>query len=217
MVRQISGYRWRAAVTVAALCTMLVSQMATAGAQDPYGSTTTTAGPPGQTPSCQLKDDSAPPGGSATVAVRSVPRGDEVRVLFDGQEVASAEATGPGGSPHVNVDITFTVPETAEAGPHQVAASGPTFSVECQTGNGDDFEVTPEGEVMGAQETRGEGSGGTGLARTGIYVGFLLALAAVLLLLGRALMDASHLQRRQAARERTARRRSRGSSGTRPS
>ena len=210
MVRQSSGYRWRAVVSVAAVCASLAAtHVAPAGAQeDPYGSTTTTA-PRGQTASCQLKTKSAPPGGSATVTVRAVPRGDDVRVLFDGEEVAEAEATGPGTSPHVSVDITFTVPMSAEAGTHQVVASGASFSVACQTGNGADFEVTASGEVLGEQITReGHGSGGSALPKTGVYLGFLVAIAALLVLLGRAFMEASRLQRRQAARDaRAARRR----------
>jgi hypothetical protein len=162
---------------------------APAGAQDddPYGNTTTTA-PPGQTPSCQLRTDAGPVGSRASVTVKSVTRGATVRLLFDGRQVATAEATGPGSSPRTNVDIDFTVPES-QPGMHEVTAVGADFTASCRTSHGDGFEVVADGEVLGNQVTRDNGGGS--LPKTGVYLGILLAIAVGLLLLGRALLTGS--------------------------
>lgn len=165
-----------------------------AGAQedDPYGGTTTTTTRPGEAPSCMLKTKSAPPGGVATVTVRGVPRNSTVRLLFDGTQVAEADATGPGNSPTVHVDMSFTVPLDATEGPHDVVAVGVNFSVTCKTGNGEGFQV------LAAEFSRGGGGGGS-LPKTGIYVLVFLALAVALLLLGRVLVEEARRRRRRAA------------------
>lgn len=161
----------------------------------PYGSSSTTSTPPGQTPSCLLRTEAGAVGTRASVTVRSVARGSTIRLLFDGRQVAEAEATGPGRSKRTNVDIDFTVPES-RPGMHRVTAVGADFTAACQTSRGEDFEVVADGAVLGAQVTQDQ-SGGS-LPRTGIYLAILLAAAAVgLLLLGRALLTGS--KRRAAA------------------
>lgn len=176
------------AVVVALSVAFLAGTPASAQ-EDPYGSTTTTR-PPGGEPSCHLRTRSGVVGSRATVTVRAVPRGTTVRVLFDGQQVAEGQATGPGSSPRMNIDIDFTVPE-AEPGAHEVTAVGVDFSVSCRTGTGARFEVLASGESRG---------GGGSLARTGVYVGLLVAVAGALLVAGRALLVESKRRRRRAGR-----------------
>jgi hypothetical protein len=188
----------RAAAAVLALALMVgvgaVIAAAPAGAQeeDPYGSTTTTSTPPGQTPSCRLRTASGEVGSRASVTVKAVARGTTVRLLFDGRPVAEAEATGPGNSPRINVDIDFTVPE-AEPGMHEVTAVGADFSVSCRTSRGNGFEVVGDAQVLSAQVGRGDGGndGGSSLPRTGIYLGLLVAVALGLVVAGRALLAGS--------------------------
>jgi hypothetical protein len=162
------------------------------GQEDPYGNTTTTTEHPGGKRTCQLRTESGEVGSRATVTVKGVTRGSTIRVLFDGQPVAEAEATAPGSSPQVNVDIDFTVPP-AEPGMHEVTAVGADFSASCRTSHGDGFDVV--GEVLGAEVTRD--GGGSSLPRTGLYLGALVAVAVGLLLVGRVLVTRS--KRRAAA------------------
>ena len=155
----------------------------------PYGSTTTTVDQNGAGPSCQLKTKTAPPGGQATVQVRSVPRGAEVEVRFDGRTVAEATATPAGSSPRVNVVIDFVVPASASAGEHFVTAVGAGFSVACQTGDGEELTVAG-GEVLSSSVERSGGSEGS-LPKTGVYIALLLVIGLVLLFMGRLLQLAS--------------------------
>ena len=190
--RAMGSARRGIAVLVGVLVALALSASFTspAGAQDddPYGNTTTTSAPPGQTPSCLLRTEAGAVGSRASVTVRSVARGSTVRLLFDGRQVASAEATGPGNSARTNVDIDFTVPE-AQPGMHEVTAVGADFTASCRTSHGDGFEVVADGEVLGATVTRDQG--GSSLPKTGVYLGILLATAVGLLLLGRALLAGS--------------------------
>jgi len=162
----------------------------------PYGSTTTTTSIPGPPPDCQLRTRALSPGQPASATVRRVPRGDTVRLLFDGEEVARADATGPGRSPTVNVEMTFVVPQDAEPGPHEVVAVGPGFSATCQPPGGADTQV------LSSEITRSRSSGlGGGLARTGFLSALLVVAAAALLLVGRLLLDVSRQRRHATARD----------------
>lgn len=117
-----------------------------------------------------------------------------VRLLFDGQQVAQGTAQGPGSSPQVNFDMSFTVPDV-EPGQYEVTAVGTTFTVRCTGPAGRGFEV------LGADQSRGiGGEGGFSLARTGIYVALLFAVAVALLLVGCVLV--SRARRRQKAERR---------------
>ena len=171
----------RATAALLALTFVLATVAAApAGAQDddPYGSTTTTA-KHGQRPSCRLRTEAGEVGSQASVTVKRVDRGATVRVLFDGRQVAEADATAPGSSAQVNVDIDFTVPE-AEPGTHEVTAVGADFTASCRTAHGDGFQVVASGEVLASEVTRPESSDGGSLPRTGMYFGLVLAALALL-------------------------------------
>lgn len=170
-----------------------------AAAQDgPYGSTSTTRPSPGPRPSCRLTASVVTPGSTTVARVNAAPRGSTVRIFFNGEQVAEAEAEGPGTSPHVNVDIPYTVPDV-EPGSYPVAAVGATFTASCGT-----QRVEGEAEVGGEQVERGGSrSGGVlsgSLPRTGLAIGLLLAVALALIVAGRALLESSRERGRTARR-----------------
>jgi hypothetical protein len=157
----------------------------------PYGSTTTTIGATGVVqPSCELLIASAAPGDNGSVRVGSAPRGSSIEIRFDGGVVAQAEATGPGSSPGVDVDVDFVVPTTASPGTHHVTAVGADFSVTCETSSGEEFAV------LSATLTNDGGSGS--LPKTGITVALLLVVAVALVIVGRAVLEASRHRARAA-------------------
>lgn len=154
--------------------------------------------------SCDMDLLSGQVGDPGSATVRNLPPGGEVRLLFGGIEVGSATAplaaqsagapvrfNGPAlpaqaGTSTVRID--FVVPQVAP-GVYLVTAVGVGFAVSCHAGL-DGFEV------LAGNITRPD-SGGLGtLPRTGIFIALLLALALVLLLVGRALVEASHERRR---------------------
>jgi hypothetical protein len=184
-----------AAGLVAAL--MVVAPVA--AQDDPYGSTSTTRPTPGPRPSCRVDARSVTPGSTTVARVHAAPRGSTVRIFFNGEQVAEAQADGPGSSPQVNVDIPYTVPDV-EPGSYPVTAVGATFTASC--GN---QRVEGETEVAGEQIVRDadDSGGGTGvlggsLARTGLTVGLLVAVALALILGGRGLLDGSRKRGQQA-------------------
>ncbi len=186
----------RAVLGLVALIALTVAA-APVAAQDggPYGSTSTTAGP-GTQPSCQLRDRVAAPGESVTVHLRAIPRGEQVEIRLDGEVVAEATADSSGSSPRVNMDVDFVVPADTEPGEHAVSAVGAAFTASCTTANGDDLEVA-SGAVLSGGEERGGGS----LARTGMYLAVLVAIAAGLLIVGRAVLLESRRRARSASIE----------------
>ena len=159
-----------------------------ASAQDPYGSTTTTAPPSsGRTveATCTLSVPEGRVGDRVTATVRGVFLGENVRLLFDGVQVGAATAPNVAGASAgggavfngaalpaqvatTSVTITFTVPAAAP-GVHIVTAVGDTFSCFCNPNGA--FRVLP---------TKSPRS----LARTGIYTALYLVLAAILLGIG---------------------------------
>ena len=173
---------------------------------DPYGcinTTTTTATPPGQLlPECVVSDPTPIVGQTVTILITNVPVGLTVVLLLDGQQVDSAVAgAGPqalGAAPAggaksarsaaapkapaqavANVTFEFTMP-ALEAGNHTLRAVGNGFVCECNT-------LVLARAVEGTNTNRGGGS----LARTGFTVLGLLVLAAVLLLVGRSMVESS--------------------------
>ncbi len=185
------GHFRRRGSTVRAAGTALVAAVAlllaapAAGAQDdPYGSTTTTAGaPPGQTVTCELEVLQARPGDALSATVQGLPPGGEARLLVGGTDV--------GGTTTGRID--FLVPELAP-GTHLVTAVGVGFAVTCHAG-------LDGVEVLAGTITRAPRSGGLGaLPRTGDFVGLMVAVAVALLLVGRALVEASAERRRGEAR-----------------
>jgi hypothetical protein len=174
---------------------VFVGRAGVAGAQDgdPYGETTTTTLAPGADPSCSLGTESAAPGASAVVTVHDVLEGAEIRLLFDGSEVARQSADGAAAAAAaaaVDVDMTFVVPGGATPGIHAVVAVGPNFTVACVTASGDGFEV------LAASAEQGDDGGS--LPRTGIYAALLVAIALALLVVGRSLTHAARARRAKA-------------------
>jgi hypothetical protein len=158
---------------------------------DPYGSTTTTADH-GPKPSCRLRETTVAPGDTDTARLKAVPRGSEVEIRFDGRVVAKETASGPGKSPRVNVNIDFVVPSDATSGDHDVTAVSSEFTAPCGT------VTIPDGEVLGETVTN-DGTGGSwSLPKTGVYVALLLVLGVALVIVGRAVLEASR-QRARAA------------------
>jgi hypothetical protein len=162
-----------------------------AGAQDdPYGSTTTTAGAvAGAQVTCDLTITEGQAGAGVTATVAGVSSGTTVRVLFGGIEVGRA-ATPVQGQSGTALAIPFVIPEVSP-GEYLVTAVGPDFTTTCAT----DVGVV---SVLGATVTRGAQRGGGALPRTGIYVALFLVIALVLLLVGRALLESSRRRRRAA-------------------
>ena len=179
-----------------------------AGAQDPYGSTTTTA-PVGEVEaSCSLSLSKGTPGTEVTAKVAGVFFGETVRIRFDGTQVAQVTAPDVAGASagapvllggqalpaqdaegSTTVTVKFTVPKAAAVGNHVVTAVGDTFTCFCN----------PNGIFTVTAASKG------GLARTGVQIALLLVVAAVLMLVGRSLVSASRRRRRRAheAAERT--------------
>lgn len=202
--------RFAAVLLGASLLGVLVAPQA--GAQDPYGSTTTTAPVEEVVATCSLSVSEAKPGAEVTAVVAGVFFGEHVWILFDGLQVGEATAplapvgginanlpsTGAVvaqsvGSPVVfqaatdstTVTIKFVVPKAA-AGTHIVTAVGDTFTCFCN----------PNGEF----KVLATANGGS-LVRTGIEAALLVVIAVALLLVGRALVEASRRRRSDAAVE----------------
>jgi hypothetical protein len=169
---------------------------------DPYGETTT-SGPGAPTPaaSCELSITSGEPGASVTATVSNVPFGTTVRILFGGIEVGRGTTPVQGqsvGAPvllggrvlprqaaRTTLSIDFVVPDV-EPGSYLVTAVGVDFTCRCSPETGGMFDV-----LAAAVGRRGGGA----LARTGIYVLLLLAIAFALLVVGRVLVQESRRRR----------------------
>jgi hypothetical protein len=184
----MSAVRTTSRLAVALLGAVLAVGLAapTASAQDPYGSTTTTAPPVREVEAtCSLSIPEGRVGDTVTATVNGVFLGENVRLLFDGKQVGAATAptvaaASAGGGAVFNgaalaaqvattsVKITFKVPAAAP-GTHVVTAVGDTFSCFCN----------PNGafKVLATKSPRS-------LPRTGIYVALYLVLAAILLGIG---------------------------------
>lgn len=170
---------------------------------DPYGcisTTTTTDGDGTAIPDCIVSNPSAVAGTRVDVLITNVPLGLTVNLLLNGQVVDSAVAStgdesalglataGPAKSARapkaapsqatlVDVSFEFVVPALA-AGSYTVEAVGPGFQCDC-------FPFTVIKDVAGTTDNRG----GDNLARTGFTVLGLLVLAAILLIVGRAMVE----------------------------
>lgn len=163
----------------------LVAPVATplAGAQeDPYGGTTTTVQLPRSDVECDLSVTSARAGSSVTATVRNVAPGVVVRVRFGGQEVGRAEAESDAVT---SVQIEFRVPPVSP-GRYLVTAVGADFTARCGADTDGYFAV------LAAQTDRGDDRS---LPRTGVYVALLVAMAAALLLVGRAVLESARRRR----------------------
>jgi hypothetical protein len=197
-----------AAVLVGAIALPLIAASVASAQSDPYGSTTTTAPVREVTATCGLSLGEGRPGDTVTATVGGVFFGETVRILFDTTVVAQATAplraqstggavvfdgaaiAGQDDAVSTTVTLKFQVPKSATAGTHVVRAVGDTFTCFCN----------PEGafKVLGAS--------GSSLARTGVEIGLLIAMAIALLVLGRGLVLSAKARRTE--RERRAAQRS---------
>ncbi|MDQ2648283.1 MAG: hypothetical protein M3Z03_01870 [Actinomycetota bacterium] len=213
----------RAALASAAGALFLFTAAPLAAAQDTtYGSTTTTTADVPDVPGgsadtgCSLSIDEGKPGAVVEATVFPVEPGAVVRILFDGEQVGigtaptstalattdtsdrgaasidfgvTAQATGSAvrfgqAAPVTSVTISFRVPDVS-VGAHSVTAVGANFTCFCN----------PDGIF----NVLAKDAGRTGaLARTGIYVGLFLVVAAFCFVLGRAFLRASHIARARA-------------------
>lgn len=183
-----------AAVALGALA-LVHAPPATAAQCDPvYGCTPTTPAPPPPTV-CRLDTDAVVAGQIVNAFVSEAPANAVIEITFDGTVVGTGQA-----SPAGEATIAFTVPAGIQPGEHAVFAVGAGFSADC--GTVDSVEVLSGGgsnpDVEGGGAARS--SGGRSLARTGIEIGLLLAIALVLLLAGDRLVRMARRRRRRAAR-----------------
>jgi hypothetical protein len=178
---------WRKAVTVtAALLLAVTASLVTATAAfaaqpqiDPaYGPPPPP--PPVFNPSCSLSVSTAAAGDPVTGTIDGAAPESEVTVTYDGEAMKSGSTDANG-----HASIEFTVPATASPGLHEVVFAGAGFS--CAT------DIT---QVLGTSISRSPGGSGS-LARTGIQVAFLLAVALVLLIVGLQLVRRARRQRRR--------------------
>jgi hypothetical protein len=174
--------------------------------------TTTTPPPPGAQPSCVVSTRVGIIGTNVDVTVTNVPIGLRINLLLNGVQVDTAIAGATGGdaigsleagTPKsarsaktaaqgaglVNVTFDFRVP-TGPPGSYTLVAVADGFRADC-------FPFTILRDVD-AQNTDRDNGGGN-LARTGFTVLGLLILAAVLLVMGRAMVEASRRRRSSAA------------------
>jgi len=198
--------RYRTATVVAGGLLGVVLLAGPAGAQDPndpYGSTTTTTAPPA-TATIELSVDSGPRGTDIGVfACGYAPGTTGGSVTFDGTVVASglvASAqgclTGTGNAPPGSAPLTIRVPDDARPGNRNVCSVVSGYNTPCAQ-----FQVRNQGEaeggVLGNRITNDSLFGGS-LPKTGLAIGALLAIAAVLIVGGRALLADERRRRRTA-------------------
>jgi hypothetical protein len=161
------------------------AQTAPADDCDPiYGCPTTT--PTTLNPHCEMSVSEARPGDTVTAKVTGVAPGTELHVSFNGEIVATGEADAEG-----KASIQFTVP-SVDDGQYRVFVTGAGVSAECS--------LDPGFAVLGSGQGNGGGDDGGSLAFTGANVAILVAVALVLLIAGRAFLEAS--RRRRLARVR---------------
>ena len=182
--------RWFALVALTATALTLVGLAGSPAAaqapppcNDPYGCPPI-IDPGSLPPECPtLAPSQGAVGTTVTATVTGVdPPNATVTILFDGSPVGSGTAAGG------TAQVSFNVP-AATTGPHTVTAVAPNGSVTCGTG----FTVV---SGTGTPRSGGPGSGGGSLARTGFTVLGLLLLAALLVLVGRAMVESSRRSRR---------------------
>jgi hypothetical protein len=192
-----------AAALVLALCALpVVASVASAQACDPaYGCAPTQQMPP-VTVSCSLNVSTATSGQIVTATVADAPAGAGIQITVDGNPAASGTANAEG---HATIPFTFS-PSGGSAA-HPVFAVGAGFSASCGTiTNGavaaEMQTQTPPGQTQTPPGTGGSsGVSGGSLARTGVELALLLAIAIVVILVGHRLVVASKRMRRRRARQ----------------
>jgi hypothetical protein len=192
-----------AAALIGAVALPLMAAPVASAQTDPYGSTTTTAPVREVTATCGLSLGQGRPGDTITATVGGVFFGETVRILFDttvvAQTTAPLAAASTGGAVlfggtavagqdddvSTTVTLKFQVPKGADSGTHVVSAVGDTFTCFCN----------PEGHFKVLGDT------GSSLARTGVEVGLLAAIALALLVLGRGLVTTAKARRAERSRQ----------------
>lgn len=201
-----SGHRARcalAAVLVVAAAPFTAAATADAQQCDPfYGCSPAPSVPPSTTPSCSTSASVATAGQVLSASVASAPAGASIQITVDGVAAGSGTADSAGSA-----TIAFTVPAGIAPGSHTVFAVGAGFSASCGElgveGVQSNVVENPAqgggaaGDVAGNDVARGGGS----LARTGIELALLLAIALALLLVGRRMVAAERRRRRRRARQ----------------
>jgi|GEM_PF-7017044 len=150
--------------------------------------------PPSTTATCSLSSGSTvSPNESVTGHIEGVADGAEVTVRFDGAVVGQGTAHTAPGATTASADIAFTVPGDVGPGDHNVVFSGAGFSCTVTVS-----AVAVGGvEVSGSEQTTGGGTSGSSLARTGIEVALLLAVALALVVAGMQFVRAARRRRRR--------------------
>jgi hypothetical protein len=179
---------WLQVVAAAALlCTAVPAFASAASAQecDPvYGCPPVTE--PGTTPpECSINATTVSGGETVTTSVTDLTPGAAFQVTVDGSVVANGVGDASG-----NANVSFTVAQGISEGSHPVFVVGAGFSASCGSLTGvdvgagviDNTTTTTAGGGVGAGGGARVGAGS--LARTGVEVAFLLALAACLIIVG---------------------------------
>lgn len=148
-------------------------------------------------PACSVSSKIVAPGQSLTARIERLTPGTEVTLLFDGSAVGRATATTRPGQTSASADVNFVVPSDARPGQHTLVFSG--AGVSCDATGGTGLTVAAGVAVLGESTTRvGAGTGvGGSLARTGITIAVLLAVAVALLAVGWRLVQGARRRRRR--------------------
>jgi hypothetical protein len=177
-------------VAVALLCTAVPAFAPAASAQecDPvYGCPPVTE--PGTTePVCSINATTVSGGETVTASVTDLTPGAAFQVTVDGSVVANGIGDASG-----NANVSFTVAQGISEGSHPVFVVGAGFSASCGSLTG---ATVGAGVIENTTTTTtaavGAGNGNRvaagSLARTGVEIAFLLALAACLILVGQRLL-----------------------------
>lgn len=180
----------------------LLALVAPAGAQEPYGPTTTTTAPPSD-PECEVLTTDVELGGSVAGEIVGAPVGEILQITFGGEVLGEVEVTDDGAA----TEFSVVLPDGG-GGADALVVVGATVNLECAlTGVlGSETERPGEGpggpgssSGPGAVSGSGTGTGGTSsgsesasgsggpLARTGENLPLLVAVALGLLAVGYAL------------------------------
>jgi hypothetical protein len=124
----------------------------------------------------------------------NVPAGTTVEFRLGGQPVATASSSASTAGAKADAAASFTVPNLPP-GQYELTAVGPGFLVSCTSAGGNGFGVLAEGAETPRGDTGGSPGGGS-LARTGITVAVLVAIALALIVLGRGVLEAGRRRRR---------------------
>lgn len=182
----------------------LLALVAPAGAQEPYGPTTTTTAPPPE-PECKVLTTEVELGGSVAGQIFGAPVGEVLQITFGGEVLGEVEVTEEGAA----TEFSVILPDEG-GGADVLVVVGATVNVECAlTGVlGEEVDRPGEGGPGGpgssdggaglGEDASGSGSAGGVLARTGENLPLLVALALGLLALGAYLRHRSRTRLRRA-------------------